>query len=278
MSAFGLAVVGIKYLIVSKIKLIQAKLERAEKHIADIDTAIRLFFESNPYVIVARQDQRTGDYISYVESVRDVPADVSLIAGDALHNTRSALDHLAWQLVASTGSTPGPFTSFPIFDTATVYESGSKRKVRGMRQAAIDAIGALRPYRAGNLRLWQLHRLDIIDKHRMVVTAGSALRGSTIMPSVRNKLLDAFMARRLPGEPIPDYKSLRGRPHVVNHALKKGDIIHCVSESDRDENTRFTFEIAFAEPEVIEGDPVIQTLYQFFRLAGQIVSDFEPML
>jgi len=96
MSAFGLAVVGIKYLIVSKIKLIQAKLERAEKHIADIDTAIRLFFESNPYVIVARQDQRTGDYISYVESVRDVPADVSLIAGDALHNTRSALDHLAW--------------------------------------------------------------------------------------------------------------------------------------------------------------------------------------
>lgn len=81
MAAFGLAVVGIKYLIVSRIKLIQAKLERAEKHIADIDTAIRLFFKSNPYVIVARQDQQTGDYISYVESVRDVPADVSLIEG-----------------------------------------------------------------------------------------------------------------------------------------------------------------------------------------------------
>ena len=127
----------------SRIELIQAKLERAYKHISDIDAAIRLFFESSPYVIVAKQDQQTGDYVSYVESVRDVPADVPLIAGDAIHNIRSALDHLAWQLVLSTGNTPGPSTSFPIFDSAAEYETRSERKVKGMRQAAIDAIGAL---------------------------------------------------------------------------------------------------------------------------------------
>ena len=262
----------------SRIELIQAKLERAYKHISDIDAAIRLFFESSPYVIVAKQDQQTGDYVSYVESVRDVPADVPLIAGDAINNIRSALDHLAWQLVLSAGNIPGPSTSFPIFDSATEYETRSERKVKGMRQAAIDAIGALKPYKTENRLLWQLHRLDIIDKHRMVVTTGSALKASTIMPSVRDKLLEALMARRLPGEPIPDYKSLRGRPHVINYALKKGDIIHRVPESDMEDDAKFAFEIAFAESKVAEGESVIQTLYQFFKLADQIVAGFEPML
>ena len=269
---------GIECLIVSTIQLIRAKLERAEKHISDVDAAIRLFFKSSPYLTITKQDQQTSDYISYVESVGDVPAKVSLIAGDAIHNIRSALDHLAWQLVLSTGNTPGPSTSFPIFDSAVEYEARSERKVKGMRQAAIDAIGALKPYKTGNRLLWQLHRLDIIDKHRMVVTAGSALTASTIMPSVRNKLLEAFMARRLPGEPIPDYKSFRGRPHVVNYALKKGDIIHRVPESDMEKDAKFAFEVAFAEPKIAEGEPVIQTLYQLFKLADQIVSGFEPLL
>jgi hypothetical protein len=147
-----------------------------------------------------------------------------------------------------------------------------------MGKAAVDAITALKPYKAGNLALWQLHRLNIIDKHRMVVTAGSALKACTIMPSVRDKLLAAFLARRLPGEPIPDYASIGGRPHVINRALKRGDIIHRVAESDMEEKTQFTFEIAFAEPSVAEGEPVIQSLHQFFKLAEKVVSDLEPLL
>ena len=98
------------------------------------------------------------------------------------------------------------------------------------------------------------------------------------MPSVRGKLLDAFMARRLPGEPIPDYESLRGRPHTVNNAVKKGDVIHRVPKSEFEKDTKFAFEIAFAEVGVAEGEPVLQTLYQLLRLAGQIVCEFEPML
>jgi hypothetical protein len=117
---------------VSKIQLIRAKLERAEKHISDVDAAIRVFFESRPYVIVAKQDQKTGDYVSYVESVRDVPVNVPLIAGDAIHNIRSALDHLAWQLVLSAGNTPGQSTSFPIFDTAAKYETRSHRRAQAI--------------------------------------------------------------------------------------------------------------------------------------------------
>ena len=38
----------------------------------------------------------------------------SLILGDLLHNLRSALDHLAWQLVVDGGGTPSQDTNFPV--------------------------------------------------------------------------------------------------------------------------------------------------------------------
>lgn len=41
----------------------------------------------------------------------------STVAGDAVHNIRSALDYLVWDLVANAGvAKPGRHTNFPIFD------------------------------------------------------------------------------------------------------------------------------------------------------------------
>src|SRR5690606_21763862 len=39
---------------------------------------------------------------------------VSAIVGDVLHNLRSALDQLAWQLVLFDGGTPNQLTTFPV--------------------------------------------------------------------------------------------------------------------------------------------------------------------
>ena len=46
-----------------------------------------------------------------------------------------------------------------------------------MRQDAIDAIRALEPYKGGKgENLWVLHRLNNIDKHRLIVTVGSSFQ------------------------------------------------------------------------------------------------------
>ena len=38
-----------------------------------------------------------------------------------------------------------------------------------MSKAAIAAIDALKPYRGGDDLLWQLHRLENVDKHRVLI-------------------------------------------------------------------------------------------------------------
>jgi len=49
------------------------------------------------------------------------PEDLALIAGDAIHNLRSALDHIAWELVAAGSSEPNHRTQFPVGKTQASY-------------------------------------------------------------------------------------------------------------------------------------------------------------
>ena len=53
-----------------------------------------------------------------------IPPGFPLIAGEAAHQLRSALDHLVWQLViANTGATPtGTKSGFPIFKNEKGYD------------------------------------------------------------------------------------------------------------------------------------------------------------
>jgi len=262
---------------VSRIQLIQAKLERAEKHIRDFNAEIRAFFDSGPYEVLRRDDLATRERIYYVGSVRDVPPEAVAIAGDAIHNLRSTLDHLALQLVLAAGGTPNTATCFPICKDATKYKAESPRKVKGMGQAAIDAIDAIKPYRGGNFTLWRLHELDRIDKHRVLVTAGSALMGHSLLPASRKHFTENWIARN-PGAPVPDFSRPFGRPHIVCNSVRAGDVILSVPESEAEEHMSFRFDVAFNEPQLIEGEPILETLHNFSRLTRQIVSGFEPML
>jgi hypothetical protein len=47
-----------------------------------------------------------GSASLYVSDVKSVPDDISPIIGDAIHNLRTALDYLMWQLVESGGGVP----------------------------------------------------------------------------------------------------------------------------------------------------------------------------
>jgi hypothetical protein len=51
-----------------------------------------------------------------------------------------------------------------------------RSQTSGMSSQAIGAIDAVQPYRGGNDALWRLHKLSIVDKHRLILTAGSAVR------------------------------------------------------------------------------------------------------
>src|SRR5579863_169632 len=95
--------------------LIRLKIKRADKHIAELQAAILAFKATNPHEVTAKRDPNTRKLIYYVHKADPVPDDIALIAGDVLQNLRSAVDHLAYQLVLVAGGTPDIQTSFPIF-------------------------------------------------------------------------------------------------------------------------------------------------------------------
>jgi hypothetical protein len=76
---------------------IRTKIDRAEKHIADLYQALILVAQG--YQVGIKHDLSRNERVHYVGKLPEIPPDISLIAGDVLHNVRSALDHVAYQFV-----------------------------------------------------------------------------------------------------------------------------------------------------------------------------------
>jgi len=175
-----------------RLALARLKIERADKHIDDLKAAVRSFFDSGPYLIGHKHDPHTRKLVYYIASVQPVPVAIALILGDILHCLRDALDHLAQQLyLIGTGNANSyrDKTSFLIAKSAKDFKAGLAGKVEGMRKDAIDAISALEPYPGGKgADLFTFHRMNNIDKHRLIITVGSTYRSFDIGPRMQARM------------------------------------------------------------------------------------------
>jgi hypothetical protein len=263
-----------------RIALINLKIERADQHIGCLESTIKSFVDSNPYKVGTKRDPETRKLIYYVESVQPVPVIVATIAGDALHCLRDALDHLAQQLyLVGSGNANGyrDKTSFPVAQSAKKFKAGLAGKVEGMRQDAIDAICALEPYAGGKgSSLWTFHRLNNIDKHRLIITVGSAFNSVDI-----GAIITAHMrghTSRPGGIAIPAI-SLFIRPADKLFPLEAGkELLIGTPDEEPNENVQFRFDIAVHEPGLIDGEPIIPTLMQFRDLVKGVVESFRQFL
>jgi len=77
---------------------ITPKVERAKKHISDVNVEILSFLKTDPYKVSTKRDPHTRKLIYYVSNIQPVPNPIALMAGDAIQNMMSALDHLAYQV------------------------------------------------------------------------------------------------------------------------------------------------------------------------------------
>jgi hypothetical protein len=75
------------------------KVQRAMHHLSDLETALKAFFETGLYELVTDTDPKTGDEVFRVRIHKCIPGEVSIIAGDIVHNLRSALDQMICGLV-----------------------------------------------------------------------------------------------------------------------------------------------------------------------------------
>jgi hypothetical protein len=155
------------------------KLARATE-LFSVLQAEALQFRLNGQLVKANEREESDDLgnrwaVVYCESVAEIPLRFSLLAGDVVHNLRSALDHAVYQLVRRDKGKPTTRTAWPVFTEKPVGRVLAKynANLKGIKDKDVRTmIDWFQPYqRPSNLireGLAQLHELDIVDKHRVI--------------------------------------------------------------------------------------------------------------
>lgn len=146
---------------------VELKIARAAEHLDALGAEASAYLDSNPYQVVG-EPRADGDMLLVCKVYRYPPLRLSVLLGDFLHNLRSSLDHLAWQLVLANGGTPGKKTAFPILSKKA---SKPIRISGGVSAKAADLVERFQPYNSTDTTprehpLWVLSTLNNIDKHR----------------------------------------------------------------------------------------------------------------
>ncbi len=186
----------------------ELKLDRASYHLDSLDAKVREWRERETHRYVSHFDRESGKQIVYLTFTEPVPAEFRLIIGDCLHNLRSALDNLVYDLaVRHHGSSPlpDPFdrcTEFPIFGDREWKEWERRKKIGCVHPRAQAIIKRLQPHNRGDEfasdPLWKLHELNNMDKHRvphvvqMAISAWTDFADAPHVPRTINLNLGPF--------------------------------------------------------------------------------------
>jgi hypothetical protein len=238
---------------------IREKIKRAKKHIEDFRAAWLAFKSTEPYSLRIDADTDPSNPVIQVLKADPIPPELMTIAGDAIHNMRSALDHLACALVRANGNVPTIKTEFPILDRPIATAKIGARfagKVEGMRKEVIDAIRAIEPYQGGDNTLWRLHRFDVIDKHNMLIGALGNITTMDGYPPIGDRW-DGNQWLGIGSVPV---------------VLEKGRHF-TFPDAKVNNSTKFFAEVVFNQPNVAEGYPMLLALKQFDRCVFKTIGE-----
>jgi hypothetical protein len=168
------------------------KLSRAEKHLLEFDGEVGAYIDRDPYRPV-RSVKTKAERSSWLYRIQfDEPdPNLAVIAGDVLHNVRSALDHIAVALVPRKRRSSASFPVIERLNKEAVV--GFRTACTGMPRQARAIIKENQPYRAGPSA--ELHWLTLLsafenaDKHRNLVVVAGGLVNGTVTVTARGRLL-----------------------------------------------------------------------------------------
>lgn len=163
------------------------KVTQARHHLKTLQLETRAFTETDPYQFTTEFDEEGIGHVRFKTGGKTIPKRLSLIAGDAVYNLRSALDHLVYQLALLQGGT-GETNGFPIFEEPAKYRHHANRLLRDVSPDHRARIEALQPYHIvfqlnprripkefeTHAWLFTIGRLANLDKHRLLL-AGQAI-------------------------------------------------------------------------------------------------------
>jgi hypothetical protein len=242
------------------------KVERAKEHLEQLEAEATAFLAREPYAVVAEEEPASGDKVWRVKVKEQPPQKWGVLIGEAVHALRSALDLMVCALVERNGQQVTDQSGFPIVPSEGDLKAALP-KILGVSPPAADMIRGFRPYKGGDEQLWMLHRLDIADKHRLLIVVGAAHRN--VIVSFRFPKADW-----LP----PDFRSpeIALRPADRLFPIQDGVEVFRVMRQAREvgdpPEPRFTFEMSFGGREFPSGVPLSPTLQQLASRVDEILS------
>jgi hypothetical protein len=246
---------------------IDLKIRRAHDQLKALSSEIEAFFQLKPYEIETQINPDTLHIFGILRVRHTAPTIWSVVIGEIVHNLRSALDHLIWQLVIKeTGAPPTTNkTQFPIFDTLAGYQSrGEPVFLHGVGATAKTLIKAAQPFETGeghNNPLWHLHELSNWDKHRAIAFAATTRRSAEV-EAVVDEVERWFVS--VPG-PLHDDAELF-RVKLKPSAIPFRERIDKVKMKGG-----FTFHITFEQPAIMAGTQIVAGLGPIFNRVARVI-------
>jgi hypothetical protein len=233
------------------------KVERANEHIKDVERWVRYFLDFSSYSLGISADDRV--FITKQPPVARTQVPAARV-GDAVHNLRTALDHIALEIMQRFEAHLEE-TGFPIDkDRQSLIEQPRYREIErvvpGIANIIADFIDSNGPQLIG------LDHLDFIDKHRLLLTRVSIAKVSVLRIDDENK-----MPSDLP-------------PETTLLVLPNGAPLTPGSAADlhNRRNSSAFVEVCFGKGEPFENGPIIPTLHQLSELVSNIRQRLEAHL
>lgn len=232
------------------------KIERAQAHIREVDFLIHTYLRRRAYRIAQKTDFDTGKFGFEIALNEMPPIEISAFLGDAIHNLRTALDHLISAVVAEEG---GNLESsyFPFARDREDIEKMIARRAKDASEEAKQICREMQPYPGGNDALYGLHKADITDKHQSLIVASA---------------IGNFQYRLLPRSTGPDVTVQTN----ISYLSKEAYFVPSPEgrEFEHPFEIGLSIEIVFPENGPLGGYPVVATLNELLRIVQDVTRIF----
>jgi len=185
------------------------KLDRADLHLKELRDEVNSG-KHQAGGIGYRIDYEKQQLVVFTEP-NDVGLRWSAIAGEVVHQSRSALDHIVWDLIVDNGNTPPDRSGFPVYWEEAKYNDGVDGMIGGINEQARRIIDGLQPFGPDYASdpLYLLNEMWNRDKHRLLninTFAIQALRVSFRFPDRWRAIMVNF-----PEGPLPERAEIERR-------------------------------------------------------------------
>jgi hypothetical protein len=270
---------------------VRAKLNRAQRHLAELDSFIISVFSDDANIarLGTRFEAVPGSpssyenilYVSYAPDLSNALRDASAILGDAIHNLRSALDHLAYELSMRTTPTLTEQQQrqiyFSICENQAAWKDRSAKDLKFVSATDRNIIESFQPFNRKDAvtlsntplefhPLTALHQLDNVDKHRLITTVISDAGGFGGGADMLNiDFLMAFLVGSLFGSPLPHVIPVE-QGAIVRRFSAEGDHL-----SENDALVRIIPNVSLED-----GTPIVPMLGRMIAMVTEIIDAFDP--